>query len=110
MTIRELMNSNLTNKQILNKLLGLHVGVHVGYYIWDQYISGSMWTISSNIPTLKWVKEVRKSIDDIDSLIKLGSFSENNWLDRPLHQQHNWMKSKAMCGLVTTMFREGAFY
>ena len=104
-TMRTLLDSGLTDKQILNKLLGMHVGVRVGADIWYQEINGSIWTIGSTIPTLDWVKKVRQNVDLIDDL----SFFKS-WLDEELVQHRNWTKSPAMQSLCIEGFRQGMFF
>jgi hypothetical protein len=93
-TMRELLLSGMSDKQILNYLRGLHVGVKHDFLLG---ISGSIWTIGSTEPTLEWVKNVRKEMDFIDE-INFSYFSES-WLDRKLRQERNPWKNVVNCEL-----------
>ena len=98
-TMRELLLSGMSDKQILNYLRGLHVGVKHEFLLG---ISGSMWTIGSTEPTLEWVKNVRKEMNLIDEISFFGS-----WLDRKLRQERNPWKNVVNCELFKAIAAGG---
>lgn len=102
-TMRKLLASGMTDKQVLNRLLGLHVGVTVAPFH-SSRILGSMWTVGCKKPTLEWVKWVRTHVKDIEDLTLPGWPC---WLDGPLYQESNW-HSPAMDSLFVEMTRQGA--
>lgn len=95
-TMRSLL-SEKTDRQVLNTLRGLHVGISTCGQYGRFQIAGSMWTISSSEPTIEFVKSTRANLVEIAeehkrfSLI-FPSLGGTCWLDMPLIQHNNWMR------------------
>jgi hypothetical protein len=102
-TMRKLLSSGMSDKQILNYLRGLHTGVKYDHLLG---INGSIWTIGSTEPTLEWVKNVRKDMDLIDKLSEFSFFKES-WLDRELCQHRNPWKNNITCELFKAIAAGG---
>ena len=83
-----------TDRQVLNSLRGLHVGISCDYT--GRYeITGSMWNPSSREPTIDFVKATRSNLEAITEkheqfCSRCPELRTQCWLDKPLRQYNNW--------------------